>query len=241
MRQLNDITWEDAFAVRDALVQEAQERGVRVVVLPPNDPRRELVLAGIAGAKAAGRAGWDAAVARERLSVTVPGLGTVGAALVELVKLIPVAGMLLGGVVGGFVDHTISMSPAAYSSPVRYVGTLLHEFVHVWQIDDGGVLHCARYVLHTEHAMLGAEAPAAACEVAMAAWTGEATPTAVADAEAESLRPYGANDAQVRDARRMLEGTVVTLEQGGCPPVRPLMTAVRVLRARGVAGLPPLP
>lgn len=232
------ISMADADAVEARLV--ALVPGAEVV--RSTDPRRKVVLGAMQAQRAVTGNGWNPDHAAQSVSLALPAI--VPSPLGDIVRAVPFAGNLLHDVVAGFDHPTVFMSPAAEADPVSRVATLCHEFGHLLQT-SGGVAQviawCIAYGLHPEHRVMAAEGPCYACDVAFRTWATGDDPDHVADAVANGLRAYGATDALVKDARAQLASHVVTLRSGLCVPVRTVIEAVRVLTARGVQGLPPLP
>ena len=232
------LSMDDARAVEARLL--ALVPGAEVV--PSTDSRRSIVLAAMAAQRAATGNGWDNAFASQNVSVALPAI--LPAPLPDLLRMVPFAGGILGGLGAGFDHPTVFLAPAVENDPVLRIAALCHEFGHLLQPGEGlgkVIAWCIAYGLHPEHRVMAAETPCYACDLAFRYWCSDDDPDAVADRVAEGLRAYGATDALVKDARRMLASHVVTLREGLCVPTRTVIEAVRVLNARGVQGLPALP
>lgn len=234
-----EIRHEHAHALRRAIEAE----GVRIIT--PDDPARSLVLDVIALAQVAGH-GWSRDHAARYVSVSLPALPQPLPALLTLggVALRPFSALgsdALEALAALTARPLISLSPAALETPDGCVGTLLHEWQHVLQSDDGGVMHSIAYLARVDERCLACESPAYACDLAIDAWCRGMDPRVGAAQRAEVLRAYGADDATVRDAREILLSHAETLLVGLCPPVEALRRGVKVLRAAGVEGLPVLP
>lgn len=232
------ITADDVAAVEAHL--KTLVPGVEVV--PSTDSRRGLVLGAMSAQRTLTGNGWNAEHAAQAVSFALPAI--VPEPLGDLARAVPFAGALLRDALAGFDHPTVFTSPAAEANPVSRIATLCHEFGHHLEMGPDVVkriVWCVAYGLRPEHRVMAAEAPCYACDLAFRYWCSDEDPDALADAIAEGLRAYGANDALVKDARRQLASHVVTLRSGLCVAVRSVIEAVRVLHARGVKGLPPLP
>ena len=237
-RTLADLTLDDVRAVEDALKALAPS----VEIVPSSDPRRVIVVTGLTASRAATGHGWDEAHARDNVSVALPAI--VPSLLPTFAAAVPFAGAILGKLAAGFDHPTVFLAPAVERVPLLRLKTVCHEFGHQLQT-AGGVAQvigwCIAYGMHPEHRTLGAEGPCYACDLAFTYWQTGEDPDRIADRIAEGLKPYGADDALVRDVRRQLSSHVETLREGLCVAVRSVIVAVRVLTARGIEGLPALP
>lgn len=226
-----------------ALRRAIEATGVRVIT--PDAPERALVLDVIALAQLAGK-GWPREHAARFVSVAFPALPSPLPELLTLggVALAPFTSLgaeALSALARLTATPIISLSPAALESPEETVKTLAHEWCHILQGDAGGIMHPLVYLIRADERCLGAEAPAYACNLAVAHWCRGVDPVAHAAELAEVLRAYGADDRLVTDARAILHSHALTLLEGLCPPVEGLRRTVRVLTEAGADGLPVLP
>lgn len=239
MTPLVRVTFDDVAAVRARFAELVP--GLEVI--PSTDPRRVVVVGALAALHGigGGSLAWSPAEASRAVSVAlprIPGASVLRAATSFLgIPLLTAA----AGVLGGQFDHPcISTSPEAEATPGELLDTLCHEVGHLLQASAGGLAWCLKYT-RAEPRILGAECP---CYATTLFWRRALLGTPPADTAAAvtaNLRAYGASDAQVADARRLLKSHEITIDDGLVPAIRTVIEAVRVLQARGVAGLPALP
>ena len=187
----------------------AERHGYELVL--PGDPRREAVVYGLAAVHALTGSGWDVDHARERVCVTLPGLGD---AALRLVAAIPVVGPLFAAAVGFVERPQVYLSPAAVADGGVLLGTIRHEEGHVGQIRAGGLAWCVAYGV-IEEARAGAEAPCYGADLAVRAALGE-SPRRLYDGALESLRGYGLGD-DLALAEALVRSTCAALEAGADP------------------------
>lgn len=177
----------------------------------PGDPRREAVVYGLAAVHALTGDGWDVDHARERVCVTLPGLGSVA---LGLLAAIPVVGPLFAAAGASVERPQVYLSPAALRDGNVLLGALRHEEGHVGQIRANGLPWCLAYGIIDE-ARAGAEAPCYGAELAVRAAFGE-SPRRLYDAALESLRAYGLGD-DLALAEQLVRSTCAALEAGADP------------------------
>ncbi len=187
----------------------AERFGYELVL--PGDPRRDAVIYGLAAVHALSGSGWSLDHARERVCVTLPGLGSVALALLAAV---PYVGPLLAAAGATVERPQVYLSPAALSDGPVLLGTIRHEEGHVGQIRVGGLPWCLAYGIVGE-ARAGAEAPCYGADLIVRAKLGESPPR-LYDGALESLRAYGLGD-DLALAEQLLRSTLAGLEAGADP------------------------
>ena len=203
------------------------------ILIPSTDPRRTALVYALGAVHALSGSGWDVAAARERVTVTLPAVGT---PLAALLALIPGVGGLLADVARTQDRTAIYLSPAAESDPVVLLATIAHELGHVDQIHTGGLAWCAAYGLVPE-VRAGAEAPCYGQDVAVLwplslAQTIYTSPAILCDQARASLAGYGLDAESMALASGILDVTQRTLEHGGELP-GPCADVLAALRAEG--------
>lgn len=220
-----------------ACIERLRRQGVNVIM--PDSADRALVVDLLMLAHIA-VPGWSRSHTADSVSVTLPSLPWPLPSLLMLAgkSIEPVTQLGAEGVavLARLTERPlISLSPRAVAT--RNVWTLFHETAHLFQSEaGGGIVHGLRYAVDREYAILAAEAPAYACDL-----FGSDDRDAALLELTEGLRPYGASDAQVLDARALLAAHLRVINNGMVPTVRALVDGVRFLGERGVSGLPRLP
>lgn len=194
-----------------AVRAEAEAAGVDLLM--PGSGGREAVLHGLAAVHAIGGDGWDLASARERVSTTLPGIGSPG--LVAL-GLIPVAGPILAGVASAFKRTTVSLSPAALADGLTLLATWRHEAGHVGAIARGGLLWCVAYGIAPE-VRAAAESPCYGSDIAHRVLLGGEDVDAVSAAVVASLESHGLDETAKRLSRGILRSITETVRAGVDP------------------------
>lgn len=220
-----------------ACIEHLRHSGVNVVM--PDSTDRALVVDVLMLAHIA-VPGWSRSHTADSVSVAFPALPA------PLPTLLMLAGKAIApltqlGADGVSALARLSERPLISPSPrviaTRDVWAIFHETSHLQQSDaGGGIIHGLRYLVDREYAILAAEAPAYACDL----FGSEDRDAALLELT-EGLRPYGASDEQVLDARALLGAHLRVINGGMVPTVRALVDGVRFLHERGVSGLPRLP
>ncbi|MBL8600368.1 MAG: hypothetical protein JNK72_00445 [Myxococcales bacterium] len=182
-----------------------------VTLLAPDHALRDVIVAGVAlASRIGGRSAWSRDHVAAYVSVTLPGAGP---ALVALAA-VPVGAIFAAAVAAVGADRTtISLSPAAWSDPLRLLETVRHELGHAGQIARGGLPWCLAYLVGAEARAAG-EAPCYAAGMAVArAFRGVSSDVAAGQA-LESLRGYGLDDDAMTLASGILASAKATLDAG---------------------------
>lgn len=210
--------------------ERAAALGYRLV--EPDDPRRELVVQGVALVSS-----WPVAHVRRYLSVTLPGDG--GA--LDGLALIPTVGPVLLCAARAWGDGRpqVFYSPAAWEDPVELPTTEAHEEVHVLDLDGASTypLGVARWCV----GYLGAPELRAASEgqgytqsMAGHVVLRGMSPEAAAASARESLLGYSLEEPDRMLADAMVEVCRRTLE-AKAPVPGPVLEVFRSLQRKGVA------
>jgi hypothetical protein len=149
--------------VRRAFLLRATNAGVAVVT--PDDPRRVVIVAAVWAASSLGGSSWSHDDVAQRVSMTLPGIGTPG---IDLLRGIPVAGPLLAGAVAPFGGAAVvCLSPLAWNNARQLATTGEHELGHAGWIKLGGIPKCLGYLGFPEVRAAG-EGPCYAASMAVA-------------------------------------------------------------------------
>lgn len=139
---------------RRAVEHLATQAGATLIL--PDDPRRVVIVAAVWAASSLGGSSWSHADVSERVSVTLPGVGTPG---LDILRALPTVGPLLAAAVAPFASAAVvCLSPAAWNDPRQVCLTGIHELSHVGGIKRGGIPMCLGYLGFPELRAAG-EAP----------------------------------------------------------------------------------
>lgn len=186
---------------RRAFLLMASNAGATVVT--PDDPRRVVIVAAVWAASSLGGSSWSHEDVAQRVSMTLPGLGTTG---LDLLRGISVAGPLLAGAVAPFGGPAVvCLSPVAWDDARQLCMTGIHELGHVGQIRRGGIPYCLGYLGFPEVRAAG-EGPCYASSMAVAVRFFGASVEDAARAARASMQGY-ALDA---DAQRLFDGIITS-------------------------------
>lgn len=200
-----------------------------VALVYPGSALRDVLVYGLATLHKLGLGGWDLDAARERVTLTMPAVGT---ALAGLVASLPVVGGMLAAVAEQQAQTTIYLSPVACADPVTLLDVVAHELGHADQIAVGGLPWCFAYAVVPE-VRAGAEAPCYTQDIAVEHACRGGDPKALCDGAFERLKSYGLDDASLALARGVLDVAQRTLEHGG-EFGGPSHDVLEALRERGV-------
>jgi len=170
---------------RRAFLRMAEAAGVSVVL--PDDPRRVVIVAAVWAASALGGSTWTHADVAERVSMTLPGVGSKG---LDLLRAIPTVGPMLAAAVAPFGGvAVVCLSPSTWNNAAQLAMTGVHELGHVGWIKEGGIPMCLGYLGFAEVRAAG-EGPCYAASMAVAVrYYGVSVDNAAAAARA-SMRGY---------------------------------------------------
>lgn len=139
---------------RRAVEHLAAQAGATLIL--PDDPRRVVIVAAVWAASSLGGSSWSHDDVAQRVSMTLPGIGTPG---LDVLRAIPTVGPLLAAAVAPFGSAAVvCLSPAAWNDPRQVCLTGIHELSHVGAIKRGGIPHCLGYLGFPELRAAG-EAP----------------------------------------------------------------------------------
>lgn len=201
-----------------------------VELVLPGDLRREGAVAALAALHAVkGTVGWDYAVARERVSMALPGAG-VG---LDVLALVPVVGSVLVALLGGCRRPMVLLSPAAWEGePVELLGTVQHELAHVGQVRQGGAFWCVGYGVLPELRGPG-EGQCYVVDLAHRCLLGGESAGASSEAILAGLEAYGLGPRERATVRVQLAQATIALGLGSDPSGGTVADTLDALRAVG--------
>jgi hypothetical protein len=194
---------------RRAVEYLAAQAGAALIL--PDDPRRVVIVAAVWAASSLGGSLWTHADVEERVSMTLPGIGTAG---LELLRAIPTVGPLLAAAVAPFASAAVvCLSPAAWNDPRQVCLTGIHELSHVGGIKRGGISHCLGYLGFAEIRAAG-EAPCYGAAMAVDARFFGASPADAGRRARASMAGYALDDKARELFDRMIMSVERSLEAG---------------------------
>jgi len=202
------VSIDPALAMR--AVQRQLPAGVELV--QPDDARRIPIVYLLGAAYELTGYGWRVEDVRERISVTLPGLGTGGTAIFGgLARGIPMVGDLLADFLAkNLRDTGIFLSPFAVRDGITLVSTYKHEESHAGWIAKGGIPLCLAYLVAPE-VRGGTESPCFACNMAHEVILRGTSRWEACEAASARLESYGL-DAAARDlAHANLQAAALSL------------------------------
>lgn len=204
-----------------------------VELVEPHDLRRSMVAHLIALVYLiAGKGSWSFADITERVTFTLPGVGS-SLALTAL-RAVPSFGEFLATFAEKFIGKRAAIFPApelwAAEDGGRLLGTIQHELGHVGDVTHGGLLWCVAYLLVDE--VRGAAERCYGTNLAHAVKLSGQDLDAVAAAVRGRIAGYGLSDEGRRFLNELLDAHVASLRVG-TDPTGTVQESLAALRAVG--------